>query len=76
MQRLAGYTGVIEELVRRIEALVPAHPEILTMDNPFDLFRVEGFKCDDLAPSLAQAGGALAAVKGAHRDKPAAGESE
>jgi hypothetical protein len=29
------------------------------MDNAFDLFKVKGFNCDDLQPSLTQAGIAL-----------------
>jgi len=53
------YNGISDELVRRIVALVPAHPEILTMRSAFDLFEVPGFECKDLAPSLAQAAAAL-----------------
>ncbi len=54
-----GYTGAAEELAQRIHALIPTHPEILTMDSPWGLFKVEGFKCDDLGPSAFQAGWAL-----------------
>lgn len=57
------YAGVADQLVERIDALVPEHPEILSMDDPWKLFAVPGFKCDDLQPSMAQAGWALAQVK-------------
>ena len=36
------------ELVDRILALIPDHPEILEMENPRDLFGIEGFECADL----------------------------
>lgn len=54
-----GYAATGNALADRIEKLIPSHPEILTMDDPFKLFKVEGFNCDDLGPSLAQAGWAL-----------------
>lgn len=53
------YTDTANELTQRILALIPNHPDILQLTSPFDLFRVEGFKCDDLQPSLAQADWAL-----------------
>jgi hypothetical protein len=59
-----GYEGAYEwtanELVKRITALIPKHPEILKLENAWGLFKVEGFKCDDLGPSLGQAQFALA----------------
>ena len=59
------YVATADELVNRISALIPSHPEILSIENPFDLFKVEGFKCDDLQPSLAQASWALSKAKAA-----------
>jgi len=53
------YVSTADELVNRISALIPSRPEILKIENPFELFKVEGFKCDDLQPSLAQASWAL-----------------
>ena len=53
------YAHTADALVARIQALIPAHPEILTMDSPWDLFKVNGFHCDDLQPSLCQAAWAL-----------------
>lgn len=53
------YAGVGEELKRRIVALIPDHPEIMEFDDPWPLFKVDGFKCDDLGPTLAQAAVAL-----------------
>lgn len=64
----AGYANAADQLVARIEALVPTHPEILTMENPFDLFKVKGFDCTDLDPSLAQASWALRHVQGKYMD--------
>jgi len=53
------YESTADELTRRIEALIPEHPEILKMDNPWPLFKVPGFTCEDLGPSMAQASFAL-----------------
>lgn len=58
-----AYTSVAHELRDRIVALIPEHPEILQMDSCWDLFAVDGFKCDDLQPVMAQAGWALRAAK-------------
>jgi hypothetical protein len=51
------------ELAGRILALIPGHPEILSMDEPWGLFRLPGFRCDDLDPTLAMAGEALSIAK-------------
>lgn len=59
----AAYTSCAEKLRDRIVALIPAHPEILELNDAWDLFKIEGFKCDDLGPSLAQADWALSAAK-------------
>lgn len=53
------YVASATKLSDRILALIPANPSILQMNDAWDLFKVDGFKCDDLAPSLAQAGFAL-----------------
>ena len=60
------YESTAQELVKRIEALVPDHPEILTMESCWDLFKV-GLKCSDLNPTMAQASLALSQVQ--HRSK-------
>ena len=62
-----AYTATAEELTKRILALIPKHPEIMTLESPFDLFKIEGFKCDDLGPSLAQAGWALGKARQLHK---------
>lgn len=59
-----NYENTAEELANRIEALIPTNPEILKMDSPWDLFKVPGFKCDDLQPSMAQAAWALGKAQG------------
>jgi hypothetical protein len=67
-----AYESAAQELKRRILALIPANPQILTMESPFALFKVPGFVCDDLNPSLAQAAAALAAARQEHRAKTTA----
>ena len=54
-----SYESTADELVKRIAKLIPANPHILKMETPWELFKVNGFKCDDLAPSMFQAGWAL-----------------
>lgn len=53
---MPGYGEAIDELVKRILDFIPKYPEILVMDDPWQLFKIPGFTCDDLGPSLAQAG--------------------
>ena len=65
-----NYTETADELVRRIEALIPMHHEIMSLTSPWDLFKVPGFKCDDLGPSLAQASAALYEAKRRARKGP------
>lgn len=50
-----SYEETADELANRILALIPGHLEILSISDPFELFRVEGFSCKDLEPSFAQA---------------------
>ena len=72
----ALYEACAVELQRRILALIPDNPGILQMDTPWDLFGVEGFRCDDLQPSAGQAAWALSSAKqmyksaGEHMDSP------
>lgn len=51
-----------QELIKRIEALVPDHPEILTMESSWDLFKC-GLKCSDLDVTFAMASVALSIVQ-------------
>jgi hypothetical protein len=51
-----SYEQTADELTARIMAL---GPRILPLDSPWDLFKIDGFKCDDLGPSLFQADWAL-----------------
>lgn len=55
----AQYEETASELVKRIAKLITSHPEILKMDDAMQLFKVPGFKCDDLQPSFFQASWAL-----------------
>ena len=54
-----SYSDTADELVSRILKLIPDHPELITMDDPWKLFKVDGFNCNDLGPSLYQASWAL-----------------
>lgn len=65
------YQDTIEELKRRIEALLPTNPKILMLNNPMELHQVPGFECDDLSPRLAQIAVALDLAKNEARHKPA-----
>ncbi len=60
---MTTYASRAETLSQRIFELIPDHQEILTLDSPFDLFKVDGFQCGDLEPSLAQAAAALAKAR-------------
>lgn len=64
----AEYSKTADTLVERITALIPTHPEILEIDDPFKLFKVPGFKCDDIAPSFFQASWALKKAKHIHKE--------
>jgi hypothetical protein len=65
-----SYAATADELVRRISALIPKNPQILSDSfSAWDLFKVKGFKCDDLAPSAFQAGWALSKARALAADK-------
>lgn len=55
-----AYAAVGNRLEERIFQLIPEHPEILEMEDVWDLFKIKEFDCQDLAPSLFQASWALA----------------
>lgn len=58
-----SYEATADELTKRITALIPENPEILTLESVWDLFKVPGFKCEDLQPSMAQASWSLGKAK-------------
>jgi hypothetical protein len=60
------YVGAAQVFASRILALIPTHPEIITMTNTLDLFKVEGLQINDLSLSLAQASWALGRAKLVH----------
>jgi len=66
------YVATANELTKRILARIPAHPEILTLESPWGLFKVPDFKCDDINPSLMQASFALDEAKQLHKQKEGA----
>lgn len=66
MSKGTGYYRVLDELLERIEKLIPTHPEILDLDDAWGLLKIPGFDCSDLDPSLAQASAALAEAKQRH----------
>ena len=59
----AVYNGVAEELAKRILALIPDNPQLLEMTDCWELFKVPGFNCKDLGPTMFQAGWALNKAK-------------
>jgi hypothetical protein len=72
----AAYGDTIVTLRARILALIPEHPEIMDMEDPWRLFKVPGFRSDDLGPSLAQASGALASAQHIYRERMRHGETD
>lgn len=67
------YTSTADALVNRIVAL---GPQILDLRDPWQLFKVPGFTCDDLGPSLAQASWALGKAKSMLEANPPRSRSE
>ena len=63
------YSDTANTLAQRILALIPAHPKIMDMIEPFDLYKVEGFDCSDLEPTLFQASWALSRAKLLYENK-------
>ena len=55
-----NYEQTADELFKRIRAL---GPQILELESCWKLFDCEGFKCDDLRPSYAQAAYAFSKAK-------------
>jgi hypothetical protein len=55
-----SYQGTFDRLVERMVAL---GPQILAIDDAWDLFKIPQFTCSDLGPSLAQADAALSQAK-------------
>jgi len=58
-----SYAETADSLTLRIVALIPSHPEILELTSPWGLFKVEGFECADLQPTMFQADVALSKAK-------------
>lgn len=65
---MTDYSKTADVLVERIIALIPAHPEILEMNDPWKLFKIDGFECNDLGPSFFQASWALRAAQQQFRE--------
>jgi hypothetical protein len=59
----SDYASLAEELSARIYALIPEQPAILELNDVWRLFKIPGFHCDDLGPSMYQASWALNAAK-------------
>jgi len=74
MNTAQQYSGTADELTSRILALIPDNPGILEIDGPWDLFEVQGFKCNDINPSLFQASWALARAKKIFREQLTKGD--
>ena len=66
------YNSTAEQAKLRILALIPEHPEIMDIDGPFELFKIEGFSVSDLGLTLFQAGWALNAARNTYKQNPSA----
>ena len=64
-----SYSSTADKLANRIYKLMEEDPTIYFITDPWKLFSVEGFKCDDLEPSLYQAGWALGKAKSMYDNK-------
>lgn len=64
-----GYSATANKLADRIEALISTHPELLSMTDPWGLFKIKEFECDDLEPSAFQAGWALVEAQRRYKAK-------
>jgi hypothetical protein len=62
------YADTAEKMVQRILETIPAHQEILSMNDPWELFQVKSFKCNDIDASLFQAGWALQEAKRRYKE--------
>ena len=60
------YVATFDRLAAYISSFVLEYPEILTMDEPGELFKIKDFDCSDINPSLAQAQIALRTVQKEH----------
>ncbi len=65
------YESTASELTNRILVLIPQQPQILGLTSAWDLFKIPGFKCDDIGPSLAQASWALSSAQRIYNSKEA-----
>ena len=61
------YEKQAQTFAQRIEAAIDKHPEILEMQNPFDLFKIKGLDCSNV-DTLAQASAALALAQTRYRE--------
>jgi len=59
----AEHEETANRLTERILESIPGHPEILDMDNPWLLYKVKDFQCNDINPTHAQAVAALASAQ-------------
>jgi len=66
---IGPYMTATDELTNRILKLIPDHPEIMALESPFDLFKVAGFDCKDLDPSLMQASFALSNARALYKQQ-------
>jgi len=60
---MSDYTDTAEKLARHILSLIPRNPGIMKTTNPWDLFKIKGFKVGKLGPSAFQASWALNEAK-------------
>ena len=58
-EELRGERGAGYELTKRILGLMEREPRVVEISDPWELFKVPGFKCDDLEPTVAEASAAL-----------------
>ena len=68
---MGNYESVAHELRDRILKLIPSNQKILLIDDCWDLFKIDGFSCKGLNPTVAQAAWALKAAKEQYKSQTA-----
>jgi hypothetical protein len=68
-EAMKEYVKTADALVTRILETFEAHPEAAAITDAWGLFKVPGFNCDDIGPSLAQADWALGRARAIWRER-------
>ncbi len=71
-----NYEAAADKLVQRMLQTFEAHPDAAQLDDVWKMLKVPGFNCDDIGPSLFQAGWAFSMAKKLWRERPTPSDSQ